>query len=401
MRVHLLSNLFPPDVLGGYELLASDVAIRLRARGHEVTVVTSGTGDEEPGIARVMSLSRPFADPASSDRLRHLAAAIRNRAVLGRLIRQRGLPDAVLVMSLRRLGLEPLRVYAELGAPSVVTVNDDWPVSYVRGRGGRPLSRALLDRGPLARHTWRGIHVERAVYLSETIRSVVRASGAPMPVGVVRAQGVDLKHFHPRPFRPIGDAPKLLFVGRIHPTKAPDVAIDALKTLRARGVDAHLTIAGGAADPVFEAELRARAAPVASHVRWLGQVDRSRLRDVYAAADAFVYPLRWAEEAQGLTYMEAMAVGVPVVAFPCGGARELLDDHDATARSAECTGDAFADALMALTGDVSRQRAIVARGTSMVNEHASLDRYVDALENELFEAAKRRPGEPNSQGAAA
>jgi hypothetical protein len=43
VRLHLLSNLYPPDVLGGYELLAADVAARLRARGHEVRVVTTGT----------------------------------------------------------------------------------------------------------------------------------------------------------------------------------------------------------------------------------------------------------------------------------------------------------------------------------------------------------------------
>jgi glycosyltransferase involved in cell wall biosynthesis len=382
MRVHILTNLFPPDVLGGYELLAADVVERLRARGHDVKVVTSGQCGTSPDIARILHLSRPFSERASADRMRHAAAALANRASLQRFLAVDGRPDAVLVMSLRRLGLEPLRVYADANVPSVITVNDDWPVCYVRSSDAGPFSR-VLDRA-FVRNTWRGVPTNSVVYLSERIREIVRASGAPLPAGPVQAQGVDLARFYARPFAPMSaTAPKLLFVGRIDPTKAPDVAIDTLITLRARGVDASLMFAGAASDPAYWSELRARAAPVAEHVQWLGQIAHSRLRDVYASADAFLYPLRWEGEALGLTYMEAMATGVPVVAFPRGGARELLDEHDTVARSATCDGDGFANAIVALASDVSRQRTLVRAGAALVREHASLDHYVDTLEREL------------------
>jgi glycosyltransferase involved in cell wall biosynthesis len=81
--------------------------------------------------------------------------------------------------------------------------------------------------------------------------------------------------------------------------------------------------------------------------------------------------------------MEAMATGVPVVAFPRGGARELLDAHDVVSRAARCDGDGFADAVTALASDAARQQALVRGGQSFVREHASLDRYVDSLESEL------------------
>jgi glycogen synthase len=286
------------------------------------------------------------------------------------------------VMSMRRLGLEPLRVYAGASVPTVLTVNDDWPTCYVGGSDATPLSW-VLDRA-FSRNTWRGVRTNGVVYLSERIREIVQASGAPLPAGSVHAQGVDVAHFHPRPFATMNQtAPKLLFVGRIHPTKAPDVAIDALIALRARGLDASLAIAGAACDPAYLSELRARAEPVAPHVHWLGHVARARIRDVYAAADALLYPLHWDGEAQGLTYMEAMATGVPVVAFPRGGARELLDVHDVVARAATCDGDGFADAVVGLASDAVRQQALVRGGLSLVREHASLDRYVDALESEL------------------
>jgi hypothetical protein len=61
MRVAVVSNLYPPDVIGGYELLARDVVEGLRARGHEVDLLTSGSpAGPEPGVHRMLTLTRTF-----------------------------------------------------------------------------------------------------------------------------------------------------------------------------------------------------------------------------------------------------------------------------------------------------------------------------------------------------
>ena len=72
----MVSNLFPPDVLGGYELLAADVAKDLRGRGHDVQVLTSGEPrrDDPAWVHRQLSLVRPFGEAPSLDRVRHLFA---------------------------------------------------------------------------------------------------------------------------------------------------------------------------------------------------------------------------------------------------------------------------------------------------------------------------------------
>jgi glycosyltransferase involved in cell wall biosynthesis len=84
--------------------------------------------------------------------------------------------------------------------------------------------------------------------------------------------------------------------------------------------------------------------------------------------------------------MEAMACGVPVVAFPRGGARELLEGHDVIERAASCNGASFADAVTRLAASPERQRSLCERGRTFLREHASLDGYVDALEAELASA---------------
>lgn len=395
----MLTNLFPPDALGGYELLADDVVKRLRARGHVVSVITTGSGERSGGVARILRLARAFGTPPARDRARHLVAAARNRAKLERWLDATPRPDAVLVMSMRRLGLEPARVYAERGVPLVWTVNDDWPSAFaelpqprdLRGRVAR-----WVDAAPIWRHTWRSLSPRHVVYLSKSIREIVQRDGAPLPSGIVCAQGVDLARFVRRPFRPIGASPRLLFVGRLHPSKAPDVAIDTLAALRRRGVDARLAMAGAAVTPAYERELRAlaEARGVEAHVAWLGHVERERVPALYADADVLLYPLRGDIEAQGLTYMEAIASGLPVAAFPRGGARELLDGHDVVVRAQTCDGDGFADALGPLLASAAAQRALVDRAYEWLGAHASLDGYVGALERELAIACGDRRAPP-------
>ncbi|HEX4448504.1 MAG TPA: glycosyltransferase family 4 protein [Polyangiaceae bacterium] len=388
LRIHVLTNLFPPAVLGGYELLTADVVARMRTRGHDVTVLTTGHGEREPGLARVLRLARPFGTDAARDRGRHLFTALWNRVALERVLDSLPPPDAVLVMSMRRLGVEPLRAYTSRGVPFVVTVNDDWPVAYVPSR--RPGLAGAVDRLPFWSHTWRGVgRPAEVVYLSGSIRAMVRGAGAPLGEGQLCAQGVDMGLFARRPHRAMRAALRLVFVGRLHPSKAPDIAIDALARLRARGVEASLVVIGAPVTPKYGAELRARAERlgVASAVQWRGLVPRDELPAAYADADVMLYPLRGEEEAQGLTYMEAISCGVPVVAFPTAGARELLDTADVVQRASRCDGDAFADAITSLSVDPERQAALVARAHAWLAEHASLDRYVSVLERTLEEAA--------------
>ena len=376
MRVAVVSNLYPPDVLGGYELLARDVTERLRARGHDVDVICAGEGTMSEGCWRVLRLSRPFGSPARRDRARHaLAAGLNARAIAGYL-RARGRPDAVLAMSQRRLGLEPLRAFARAGAPIVATVNDDWPVAYV--------PRSILDRtlGRLA--TWWSLDLQQVVYLSDAVRRHVKEAGAPLPDGIVQAQGVDRLLFTPRPPRPVPRAAKLLVVGRLHPSKAPDAAIDALAELP----EATLTFAGAPVDAAYDAALRARAVErrVEDRIRWLGAVPRERLPDVYRDADVLLFPNRFEGEGQGLTYLEAMSCGVPVVAHPTGGARDLLAGSGAAIEVEACDGPSFARGVRELVAIPDLAGALRAAAFDLLDRRASLDAYVTCLERELRRA---------------
>ncbi len=128
-----------------------------------------------------------------------------------------------------------------------------------------------------------------------------------------------------------GDAFTVLQLGRMVPRKGVDNVIRSIAVLKNRfGREARLVIAGGnSSDPALnrtpELERLARVAQaegVADRVEFIGRCDRDRLRTVYSAADVFV-TTPWYEPF-GITPVEAMACGCPVVGAAVGGIQDTV-----------------------------------------------------------------------------
>ncbi len=123
------------------------------------------------------------------------------------------------------------------------------------------------------------------------------------------------------------DRPVVLFVGRIQPLKAPDLAVRALAELP-RG-DAMLVIVGGASGMDGEAEVTATKQLVdelglGERVRFVRPQPHHILSSYYRAADVVVVPSR--SESFGLVALEAAACGVPTVASAVGGLLNIVHD---------------------------------------------------------------------------
>jgi D-inositol-3-phosphate glycosyltransferase len=153
--------------------------------------------------------------------------------------------------------------------------------------------------------------------------------------------------------------PVLLFVGRIQPLKAPDVAIRAVAELDRLGHgDARLVVVGGASGIEGDAET-ARAHALVDELGLHDRVDfvppqpHHILSTYYRAADVALVPSR--SESFGLVALEAAACGVPVVASAVGGLLSLVDD-DVTGRLVGGRDPAdYADAVASLLDDPERR----------------------------------------------
>ncbi|MCX4510337.1 glycosyltransferase [Streptomyces sp. NBC_01619] len=161
----------------------------------------------------------------------------------------------------------------------------------------------------------------------------------------------------------------LLLCSRLSVEKRPGMALDALATLRASGVRASLVVAG---EGPLRSGLTRRAQDARLPVHFLGHVaDREALADLQAAADICLAP--GPAETFGLSALEALACGTPVVASASSALPEVIGDAGIAATD---TPEAFADAVRELLarGEDDRRGAARARA-----ELFSWDRAVAAF----------------------
>jgi mannosyltransferase len=127
--------------------------------------------------------------------------------------------------------------------------------------------------------------------------------------------------------------------GRVRHQKGTDVFVDAMIALLPSRPDWIAIIAGRATAKhmAFENALKARVENAGLSGRILFVGEHTNINEWYRALDLFVAPQRW--EGFGLTPLEAMATGVPVVATDVGAFAEILDESTIAAGLLIAPGD--------------------------------------------------------------
>lgn len=266
--------------------------------------------EEVPGTEGSLRL-HPVHTPVAVAQLARLALATRRIARRQRV----DLIDAASI----RAGLA-CALAAQMGAPPVAVHVQD-----------------VLPAGPVSRATVEVLGRGTAALIAS---SRYTASGvAPWPARVVPLP-IDLARFDPdrvdaqRARRGNGlpaSSSVLAVVGQITPWKGQDLAIRTLAALVRRGVDAHLLLVGTTTfksratrfdNVAYERELHALAGElgVSERVRFMGH--RDDISELLAATDLLLMVSRG--EPFGRVVVEAMAMGVPVLAGDEGGPRETI-----------------------------------------------------------------------------
>ena len=120
------------------------------------------------------------------------------------------------------------------------------------------------------------------------------------------------------------DNPVITSVGRLESCKGHRYLISALRVLKKRGVEIELLLVGDG-DLAEELHHRVEKRGLSDSVHFLGV--RMDVNEILAISDAFVMPSLW--EGLGIAALEAMGVGVPVIASKVGGLVEIID-HGST-----------------------------------------------------------------------
>ena len=194
--------------------------------------------------------------------------------------------------------------------------------------------------------------------------------------------GLDTDAFIPDPA--VTRKPTVLFVGRLVEKKGCADLIHAMARVTARFPEMSLEIIG---DGPLRGELESLAQELRVPMRFRGAQSQEVVRRAMAEAAIFCGPsvrsLSGDSEGLGMVFLEAMALGTPVVATRHGGIPEVVSDGETGLLVPERSPEELAEALGALAGNPSLREKMGAAGRARVMKHFDLTTQTRELE-ELY-----------------
>ena len=339
MRYAIVTETYPPEV-NGVALTVQGLEQGLRARGHEVTLIRprqEGDGERSTSTLLVRGAALPrypglkFGLPAT-------------RRLLGRWSKTP--PDAIYIATEGPLGWSAQRAARRLGIPVATGFHTRFD-AYMRDYGAAFLQQTALR--------WmRRFHNggQATLVPTQELLDFLRDQGFQHPVRLPRA--VDTTQFDParrdaalRASWGLAEHDvAAIYVGRIAAEKNLALAVRAFRELQqARPTARFIWVGDGPA--------RAQLQREHPDFVFCGVQRDDALATHFASGDVFVFPSH--SETFGNVTLEALASGVPTVAFDYGAAREHLRDGVDGAAIADGDDARFIAAVLRLgTDDVLR-----------------------------------------------
>jgi len=433
VRILYVTASYLPESVGGVELHVAGLCRQLRARGHEVAVVTRTARADVPhlGVVRdevdgvpVTRIGNTFEDATE---LRRLYAHEGIADLVDEEVAARA-PDLLHVHHLTCLStLVPARTAAR-GVPVVMTLHDFWmgcprgqritagldPCPTIRlgkcipclrelwphllGRGSAGPDVPAAERDAADREQLEAYHAAMRGALSSCaalvtpshfVKRMYEAYGLPAASIRVVENGIPVGW--ERPHEPAAGVLRVGYAGSVIPSKGVHVLLEAVRALgdpsRYR-VEVHGAVLPWHNDRTYGQRLAALREGHESSIRLAGPYGPHELPGILARLDVLVVPSLW-YEAYGLTVREAFCAGVPVVASDHGALAEAIE-HGRTGLLVPA-GDAaaLAAALRRLADDPPLRRRLAAAARARVRDEREAADEMLALYGELVPGAAR------------
>jgi glycosyltransferase involved in cell wall biosynthesis len=393
MRI-LMANSYA-RLTGGADVHCLDLIETLRGAGHEVLLLSTASDQNvvPDGVFVELTVTGLNRDALRGrDRLRAARRAIWNpeaAAATASAIRSFK-PDVLHTHKLYpQLSVAPVVVARRARVPVVHTLHDyellsansqDPEGTWIDRRETR-LSYRTLNTATYPLRRVLHARAASAIAISRFVAAAHRRRGIPSTV-LPNFTRVHPDHPGSNPAGRRG----VVFVGRLTPEKG----VAHVLGLAEAHPDIDVRIAG-------HGPLEARVVEAASklpNVEYLGVLARDELPAALASARLALMPSLWAEPG-GLSALEAMACGTPVVAYKSGGLSEYVLDAGGGI-VVEPDADALASAAQRLCDDNGFWEQVSRNGLRAVHERHTPDKYATRLVEEVYRpvaegsAARRR-----------
>ena len=257
-------------------------------------------------------------------------------------------------------------------------------VSGIRVADRRSRWYGRLDR-------WTNGLVDHNVCVSQGVAdfSILETGLAPSKLTVI-PNGVDDKLFASATLAdltPLGvphGSPVFITVGRLEEQKGIDLLLTAASLVLRDHADCHFLIVGEGCDRAA-LESQARQLGIANTVHFVGR--RDDVPNLLKASTAFVLPSRW--EGMSNALLEAMAVGLPVVATAVEGSSELIRSGETGRLVPAGHPEELASAVRSVFDEAGRAREMALAAQALVKKYYTASATVSAYD-ELYRRLIRR-----------
>jgi glycosyltransferase involved in cell wall biosynthesis len=372
MRILITTGIFPPDI-GGPATYVPTIAKALAERGHQVTVLTTS---EPENLQRDDSIY-PFLVFRINRRQKIWLRSLKCIAEILRLGR------AADVIYANGVYFEAAIANKFLRKPLVMKIVGDeaWERSVRRGwtkdnfedfqQRCQSWQAELLKR----HRSWVVRQANKVIVPSQYLANWVVKWGVPTEKIAVIYNAVEIPNGVEPLSIPLKTPVKAVTVGRLVPWKQVDGLIEALNEISELGL---VVVGDGPERPCLERI--AQELGVSGRVYFAGQRSKKETLSLMAACDLFV--LNSTYEGLPHTVLEAMALGLPVIATAVGGTPEVVRDGE-TGLLIHSGNRALEKTLYALVTDEKTRRRLGEKAKKWVREHMSFQVMVTSTEKVL------------------
>jgi len=395
MRVLMLSWEYPPRIVGGIARHVEDLSKALVRRGMDVDVVTCASdgaegAEDDEGVAvfRV-----PLGSPSPPDFVTWVMQM--NLSLL-----ERAIPQAA-------LGADLVHAHDWVVAYAAKTLKHAFRIPLVATIHATEYGRNWGLHNDLQRYIssvewWLGFEAWRVICCSDYMRGELSwVFQFPADKMHVIPNGVDPGRFEApegahdlAAFRSrwaAADEKMIFFIGRLVHEKGVHVLIEAFAKVLAYYDKAKLVVAGkGPADPYLRH--LAQSLGIYNRIYFAGFVDDATRNRLYKCADIAVVPSLY--EPFGITALEAMACGVPVVVSDTGGLGEVVRHGITGMKALTANPESLADNILTLLGDDKLRERIREAALRDVRERFNWELIADktkAVYDEVMAAYRASP----------
>jgi glycosyltransferase involved in cell wall biosynthesis len=387
MNILLISGTFPPRRYGGVTRISYITAKKLQGKGHKVTVYTTDLGNTPH--SRLNIQNTVVLDGVTVYYFKNISNILAFKhhifLPLGMIqIMRRSIKcyDVVHINGFRELHNVAVSYYATKNhVPYVLQAHGSLP-RVMNKRRLKWIYDVLFGYRLLK-------NASRVIALNHSEAEQYRAMGVPEEKIAIIPNGIDLSEYVNLPpegaFRRTFNIPEnmkiILYLGRVHKTKGIDLLIRAYAHLRnkMRCKDVFLVIAGPDDGYLGEARALANSLGLCGSIIFTGFISNEDKLKALVDAEVFVTPSFYGFP---MTFLEACAVGVPIVTTNLGETLEWINEN--VGYITQPTPQNLAEAIHRIVSDDRLRRKFSENCTKIVKSEFSIEKVVEKLEK-LYE----------------